>query len=128
MTRKIRLSILHSFIEVYANYWSCFFFKCFRFSSFTLSTVTLRSYHVTYAFQSESTFYSCLNVKELVPRSRLEIWSLSDCNWTRAHNHLVHKTTLHHLAKLVSLAKWWSVLLWTKWLWVRVQLQSLQVL
>ena len=31
------------------------------------------SYHVTYAFQSESTLYSCLNVKELLTRSRCEI-------------------------------------------------------
>ena len=23
----------------------------------------------------------------------------SDCNWTRTHNHLVHKRTLNHLAK-----------------------------
>ena len=30
---------------------------------------------------------------------------LSDCNWTRTHNHLVHKQTLNHLAKL---AKWLS--------------------
>ena len=81
------------------------------------------SYHVTYAFQSESTLYSCLNVKELLARSRREIWSLSDCNWTRTHNHLVHKRTLNHLAKL---AKWLSVRLWTKWLWVRVQLQSIK--
>ena len=27
---------------------------------------TVCSYHVTYAFQSESTLYSCLNVKELL--------------------------------------------------------------
>ena len=27
---------------------------------------------------------------------------LSDCNWTRAHNHLVHKRTLNHLAKLAK--------------------------
>ena len=33
----------------------------------------------------------------------------SDCNWTRTHNHLLHKRTLNHLAKLVSLAKWLSV-------------------
>ena len=38
------------------------------------------SYQVTYAFQSESTLYSCLNVKQLLARSRREIWSLSDCN------------------------------------------------
>ena len=29
--------------------------------------------HVTYAFQSESTLYSCLNVKELLARSRCEM-------------------------------------------------------
>ena len=31
------------------------------------------SYHVTYAFQSEFTLYSCLNVKELLARNRREI-------------------------------------------------------
>ena len=31
----------------------------------------------------------------------------SDCNWTRTHNHLVHKRTLNHLAKLAF--KWLSV-------------------
>ena len=31
------------------------------------------------------------------------------CNWIRTHNHLVHKRTLNHLAKLASLAKWLSV-------------------
>ena len=67
--------------------------------------LTVSSYHVTYAFQSESTLYSCLNVKELLARSRREIWNLSDCNWTRTHNHLVHKRTFNHLAKL---AKWLS--------------------
>ena len=34
-----------------------------------------------------------------------KFWNLSDCNWTRTHNHLVHKPTLNHLAKL---AKWLS--------------------
>ena len=55
-----------------------------------------------------------------------EVWS--DCNWSRtySHNHLVHKQTLNHLAKLASLAKWLSICLWTKWLWVRVQLQSIK--
>ena len=59
----------------------------------------------------ESTLCSCLNVKELLAWSRREIWSLSDCNWTRIQNHLVHKRTLNHLAKLVFffLAKWLSV-------------------
>ena len=48
-------------------------------------------------------------------------------NWTRTHNHLVHKRTLNHLAKL---ARWLSCVvstylygaLWTKWLWIWVQL------
>ena len=44
--------------------------------------------------------YSCLNVKELLARSRRKIWSLSDCSWTRTHNHLVYKRTLNHLAKM----------------------------
>ena len=59
--------------------------------------MTVCSCHVTYVFQSESTLYRCLNVKELLTRSRREIWSLSDCNCTR-----------------------------TKWFWVGVQLQSLK--
>ena len=46
---------------------------------------TVCSCHVTYAFHSESTLYSCLNVKELLARS----WS--DCNWTQTQNHLVLK-------------------------------------
>ena len=90
--------------------------------------MTVCCYHVTYAFQSESTLYSCLNLKELLARSRREIWSLRDWNWTRTHNQLVHERTLNHLSKLASLAKWLSVRLWTNWLWVPVQLQSLQLL
>ena len=46
-----------------------------------------------------------------------------DCNWTRTQNHLARKRTLNYL---VSLAKWLSVRLLTKWLWVRVQLQSVK--
>ena len=91
--------------------------------------LTVCSCHVTYVFQRETTLYSCLNVKGLLARSRLEIWSLSDCNWTRTHNHLVRNQTLYHLAKLAklaSLAKWLSVHLRTKLLWVRIQLQSLK--
>ena len=45
----------------------------------TLWHMTVCSYHVTYAFQSEFTLYSCLNLKELLAQSRREIWSLSDC-------------------------------------------------
>ena len=64
--------------------------------------LTVSSYHVTYAFQSESTLHSCLKVKELLAWSRRVIWSLSDWNWL-------------------------SVRLRTKWFWVRVQFESLIV-
>ena len=42
----------------------------------------------------------CLNVKELLARSRRHIWSLSDSNEIRTHNHSARKQTLNHLAKL----------------------------
>ena len=47
---------------------------------------------------------------------------LSGCNRTRTHNYLVRNRTLNYLAKL---AKWLSICLRTKWLCVRVPLQSL---
>ena len=96
----------------------------------TIKTIkTVCSCHFKYVFQNEITLYSCLNVKELLARSRHKIWSLSDCNWTRTQNHLVRKWTLNHLAKLtISLAKWLSVCLQTKWFWVRVQLQLLKTI
>ena len=78
-------------------------------------------YHVTYEFQSESTLYSCLSVKELLARNRRNIGSLNGCNRIRTHNHLVCQQTLSHLAK------WLSVLLRTKCLWVQISLLSLSV-
>ena len=64
--------------------------------------------HVTYAFESDSILYSWINVKELIARSRREIWSVSNCNWTQTHNHLVRKGTLNHLAER---PKWLSYVL-----------------
>ena len=61
------------------------------------------SHHVTYAFQSESTFYTCLNVKKLLVRNRCKIWS--DSNRTLTHNLLVRIWKLNHFAKLT---KWLS--------------------
>ena len=81
-------------------------------------------YHVTYAFWSESTSYSCLNLKELLARNRRDIWSLSDCNGIRTHNLLFRKRILYRIAKL---ALWLSVSLRTEWLWVRISLQSLKL-
>ena len=46
-------------------------------------------YHVTYVFQSESTLYSFLNVKERLAQNRHNIWSLSHRNGIQTHNHLV---------------------------------------
>ena len=95
-------------------------------SSYWLETMTVCCYHVTYAFQSESTSYSYLNVKELLTRNRRDIWSSSDCNGTPIYNQLVRKRTPNYLAKLASLAKWLSFRLRIKWLWVRVPLKSLR--
>ena len=66
----------------------------------------------------------CLNVKELLTWSRRHISSLRDSNVIQTHNHLAHKRTLNHLAKLACLAKWLSVCLQTKWLWVQITLLS----
>ena len=74
--------------------------------------LTVYSCHVTYKFESESTLYSCLNVKELLARSRREIWRLSDWNWTRTQNHLVCKRTK------LTLVKWLNIRLWTLWCFI----------
>ena len=71
--------------------------------------LTVCSCHVTYAFQSGSTLFSCLNVKELLAGSRCEIWSLSDCNWLEPRITLVCKPTLNHLAKLAIWRNGWVV-------------------
>ena len=72
--------------------------------------LTVFSCHLSYAFQREFTFYSCLNFNELLARSRCKIWSLSDCKCIWTKNHLLCKRTRNHLAKL---AKWWSSVLKT---------------
>ena len=81
-----------------------------------LNKLTVCSYHVTYSFQSKSTLCSCQDVKEILTQNWRNVWSLSDCNRTRTHNHLVCKWRLNHkLAKL------------NLWLSVRVLLQSLKL-
>ena len=66
-------------------------------------------YHVTHAFQSESTLYSCLNSKERLAWNSGNTWSLIGSNGIQTHNHLVCKQTLNHLAKL---AKWLGCVVW----------------
>ena len=70
--------------------------------STSLYGLTVCSCHFTYAFQSESTLYSYLNVKELFAGNRCDIRSLSVCCRTQTHNHLVCKQTLNQLAKLTK--------------------------
>ena len=53
--------------------------------------MTVCYYHVTYEFQSEPTQYSLperQETKKLLARSRHHIWSLSDSNAIRTHNHI----------------------------------------
>ena len=71
---------------------------------------TVCSCHVMYAVQSESTFYSSLNVKELLAGRKNEICRWSDYKWTRTQNHLVLKGTLTQLPKVT---KWLSCVLST---------------
>ena len=68
--------------------------------------LTVCSYDVTYGFQSESTLYIFLNIKEVFAQKRRDIWSLSDCNETRTHNHLLRKGKLNHLPKLTKWLNW----------------------
>ena len=64
--------------------------------------LTLCSCQVTYALQSETILFICLNVNELLAQNRCDVWSLSDCKETRTHNHLICKRTLNNLAKFVK--------------------------
>ena len=64
--------------------------------------LTVYSYHVTDAFQSESTTYSCLSVKKILAQNKHNIKSLSSSIGTWTLNHLLRKSTLNHLAKLTN--------------------------
>ena len=58
-----------------------------------------------FRMNSHSIFAWMLRNSSLVTLKRHHIWSLSDCNKTQTHNHVVRKWTLKHLAKLT---KWFS--------------------
>ena len=72
-------NLIARLIWICRNQWQYSFFRFQREN-------TVCSYHVTYAFQSESTFYSCLNTKEPLAWIRREIWSLSD--WLQLRSNL----------------------------------------
>ena len=71
-----------------------------------ITKLTVCSYHVTYAFQSESTLYSCLNVKELLARNRREITlkRVRDMIRTYSQMHRTDKYSQH------------SSIIWPVWL------------
>ena len=96
---KLNAFLLHFFLVLISLI--CWKIRCFYLPTFCL---TVCYYYVTYEFQSESTHSMvCLNVKQLLARSTRHILRLSDRSVIRTNNHLVHKRTLNHLAKL---AKW----------------------
>ena len=74
-----------------------------------MAHLTVFYYFVMYAIQRESTLF-CLNVKELLAGNWCDIWSLSDSNGTRTHNHVVRERTFNHLPKL---ANWLSCVMST---------------
>ena len=68
---------------------------------------------------------TCKFPLSLLAPSRCHIWSLRDSNGIETHNHLNPKLILNYLARV---AKWFSVHLQTKWLWVWILLLSLTYL
>ena len=83
----------------------------------------LLSYHVRV---SKLHSIVCLNVKELFAWIKCHIWSLSDSNQIRTHNHSVRKPTLNDLSKWLSCAL--STYLYLSRLWVRISLLSLRLM
>ena len=59
------------------------------------------------SFRVNLHYIVCLNVKELLAWSRQHIWSLSDRNRIRTHNHLVRKRTNDLNLKKASLTNGW---------------------
>ena len=78
---------------------------------------TVSYYFVTHAFQSESTLYSCLNVKELLARNRCNIWSLSYSNGIHDIASVKY-SQMHRMYKYLK----HSSIIWPVWLngWVFV--------
>ena len=131
-----------------------FFFFCLRFLNLTLDFLRLvlsfledelktwnslrklfwkTIFHRLYIIISHTSFrvnlhsVVCLNVKELLAWSRRNIWGLSDSNGIWTHNQLVCKRPSGLFLKKASFAKWLSVCLQTKWLWVRILVLSLKL-
>ena len=75
-SQNIRSFSSHKIWKLFSSY------KMSGFSSHKISGISSRKmssgccYHVTYTFQSESTLYKCLNLKELLVQNRHFVWSL----------------------------------------------------
>ena len=96
--------------------WTIWFlFPDFRFKSFQTRTLSFLQLMPRLLVLKKMNLDSllCLNVMELLARSRRHIWSLSDSNVIRTQNHLVRKRTHNHLAKLVL----W--VLFVKYEWIK---------
>ena len=78
-------------------------------------------YHVPQTFRVN---LRLVIVNELFARNKCNIWNLNGCNGIRTCNYLFRKRTLSQLVMIASLAKWLSIHLRTKWLWVPIPLQS----
>ena len=100
----INVSIATVYLHGNKNYHDCMFLSCHIHVSEWIHSLQLPECQRT----------TC--------SKQLPNWRLKDCNWTWTQNHLVHKQTLKHLAK------WLSVRLQTKWFWVKVQLQLLKTI
>ena len=100
----INVSIATVYLHGNKNYHDCMFLSCHIHVSEWIHSLQLPECQRT----------TC--------SKQLPNWRLKDCNWTWTQNHLVHKQTLNHLAK------WLSVRLQTKWFWVQVQLQLLKTI
>ena len=74
--------------------------------------------YVTYVFQSESTTYIHLNVKEHLAQNRSKNLK------TRTQNHLVCKQTLNHLAKLANMIRLCCEYLSVRCIWLFVLIMS----
>ena len=124
---------------------SCSWFKSFKafslgsnvyelLSFFTFSTVSFSFCSAIVIRSSDCMFLPChVRVSEWIHNLWLPEYQQTPCfkqapnlklKWLQLDlnpHHLVRKRILNHLAQLGSFAKWSSVRLQTKWLWVQVQ-------
>ena len=99
--------------------------RSFRQKIYNRVHQTVCSYHVMYTFQSESTLYSYVNVKELLAQNRCEIWSLSDCNWAQPQPLSLQMNTqpFSRTGQMIELC-FVHLSVWCIWLYVLIMSQT----